>query len=208
MQYVRVLVVVLSTPLLIALFGAGGNGGGGPSEPILAGAQDWLLTAAIAPLGAFAARRANVPAGTLLGPMFVSGALVLAGVGFVVPPVVRELAFALIGLQVGLRFTLETVRRMGRLLIPVLAGVGGLLAGSFLLALILTATTDVSLRDAYLATTPGGLYAVLAVAFGANADTTFILGVQTLRLLVAVLLAPLVVRRIWVGLGHGDVDHP
>ena len=51
-------------------------------------------------------------------------------------------------------------------------------------------------RDAYLATTPGGLYAVLAVAVGAGANTTFILAVQILRLLVAVLLAPLAVRRI------------
>jgi uncharacterized membrane protein AbrB (regulator of aidB expression) len=52
----------------------------------------------------------------------------------------------------------------------------------------------VRFRDAYLATTPGGLYAVLAVAFGAGANTTFILAVQVLRLLVAVLLAPLAVR--------------
>jgi hypothetical protein len=52
------------------------------------------------------------------------------------------------------------------------------------------------LVDAYLATTPGGLFAVLAVAFGAGANTTFILAVQALRLLVMVLLAPVVVRRI------------
>ena len=57
-------------------------------------------------------------------------------------------------------------------------------------------TAGVSFRDAYLATTPGGLYAVLAVAVGAGANTTFILAVQVLRLLVAVLLAPLAVRRI------------
>jgi uncharacterized protein len=34
------------------------------------------------------------------------------------------------------------------------------------------------------------------VAFGAGANTTFILAVQGLRLLVMVLLAPLVVRRL------------
>jgi uncharacterized protein len=54
----------------------------------------------------------------------------------------------------------------------------------------------VSLLDAYLATTPGGLYAVLAAAFGTGADTTFVIAVQTLRLFVMVLLAPLVVRRL------------
>jgi membrane AbrB-like protein len=198
MQYVRVLVVVLLTPLTIAAFGGAGGGGGGPSAPAFAAPKDWIVTLAIAPIAALLARRANVPAGTLIGPMLVAGALVLAGAGFVVPPVLRELAFALIGLQVGLRFTLETVKRLGRLLIPVLGGVAGLLLGSFLLGLLLVATTDTSVRDAYLATTPGGLYAVLAVALGTDANAAFILGVQTLRLLVAVLLAPLAVRRIRV----------
>ena len=55
-------------------------------------------------------------------------------------------------------------------------------------------TTSATLLDAYLATTPGGLYAVLAVAFGAGADTTFIVAVQSLRVVAMVLLAPLGVR--------------
>jgi uncharacterized membrane protein AbrB (regulator of aidB expression) len=66
----------------------------------------------------------------------------------------------------------------------------------FGLALLLRLTASVSLLNAYLATTPGGLYAVLAVAFGSGANTTFILATQALRLFVMVLLAPLVVRRL------------
>ena len=54
--------------------------------------------------------------------------------------------------------------------------------------------TSATLLDSYLATTPGGLYAVLAVAYGSNADTTFIVAVQTLRVVAMVLLAPLAVR--------------
>jgi len=196
MQYLRVLVVVLLTPLLIAAFGAGGGGSAGPGPAAFGDPPDWLLTAAIAAGAALVARRVDVPAGTLLGPMVVAGALTLAGVEFAVPPALRELAFALIGLQVGLRFTLGTVKLLGRLIIPVLGALFGLLIGCAGLAVLLVWTTDVSFRDAYLATTPGGLYAVLAVAVGAGANTTFILAVQVLRLLVAVLLAPLAVRRI------------
>ena len=99
-----------------------------------------------------------------------------------------------IGLQVGLRFTMATVRQVGRLIVPVLAALVGLLVACFGLAVVLAATTSVSLLDAYLATTPGGLYAVLAVAVGADANTTFIVAVQGLRLLVMVLLAPAAVR--------------
>ena len=42
--------------------------------------------------------------------------------------------------------------------------------------------------DGYLATTPGGLYAVLATATGSGADATFVLAVQVLRLFVMLLL--------------------
>jgi uncharacterized protein len=91
---------------------------------------------------------------------------------------------------------METVRLLGRLLVPVLILIGALLVACFGLAVALELTTSVTLRDAYLATTPGGLFAVLAVAFGAGANTTFILAAQGLRLLVMVLLAPLVVRRL------------
>jgi Transition state regulatory protein AbrB len=61
---------------------------------------------------------------------------------------------------------------------------------------MLELTAGVSLHDAYLATTPGGVYAVLAIAVGAGGDTTFILAVQTLRVVVMILLAPLAVRRV------------
>ena len=137
-------------------------------------------------------------AGTLLAPMVLAAVVALAipGGEFTVPQLLAQTAFALIGLQVGLRFTMETVRLLGRLIVPVLLSVLALLAVCFGFALLLDLTTSVTLLDAYLATTPGGLFAVLAVAFGAGANTTFILAVQGLRLIVMVMLAPLVVRRI------------
>jgi membrane AbrB-like protein len=159
--------------------------------------SDWLLTIGVAVAGAWAGRLTNLPAATLLGPLLLAGAITLAEPDALdVPPLARELAFALIGLEVGLRFTAETLRAMGRLLGPVVVAILALMAGSFLFALGLSATTSASLLESYLATTPGGLYAVLAVAFGAGADTTFVVAVQTLRLLSLVILAPFVVR--WV----------
>jgi uncharacterized membrane protein AbrB (regulator of aidB expression) len=91
---------------------------------------------------------------------------------------------------------MDTVRQAGRLVIPVLGGVASLMLACFGLAALLALSSSVSLLDAYLATTPGGLYAVLAAAFGAGANTTFILAVQSLRLLVMVLLAPVAVRAL------------
>ena len=199
MQYLRVLVVVLVTPIGIAVLFGGADGGGGappPSAGLLGSAWEWAAAAGLALAGAALAQRLRVTAGVLLGPMILTGALVLAGPleGFAVPDLLGQTAFALIGLQVGLRFTPETVRLLGRLTGPVLLAIAALLVASFGLAVLLDATTSATLLDAYLATTPGGLYAVLAVAFGAGADTTFIVAVQTLRVVAMVLLAPLAVR--------------
>lgn len=200
MQYVRVLVVVGLTPLLVAVAFPGHHvtGAAVAHDPVLGDARGWLVTLAVAPVGMVVGRRVRLPAGALLGPMVLSGALTLSGVAFAVPAVLREAAFVLIGLQVGLRFTTATVRLAGRLLVPVLVCVTALMAACFGLAVLLDATTSVSLLDAYLATTPGGLYAVLAAAVGSGANTTFIVAVQGLRLLVMVLLAPVAVRLLVV----------
>ncbi|ADB51825.1 AbrB family transcriptional regulator [Conexibacter woesei] len=201
MQYARVLLIVLATPLLVALFfpghhGAPGIGDGGGDGPFLGTAGDWAATVAIALAGAAAGRLVRLPAGVLLGPLLLAAGLTLAlpDGSFAVPPLLREAAFAAIGLQVGLRFTVETIRRLGRLLVPVVLSVVALVVACFGLAVVLHATTHVTLLDAYLATTPGGLYVVLAAAVGTGADTTFVVAVQGLRLLVMVLLAPFAVR--------------
>ncbi len=197
MQYLRVLVVVVVTPLGIALFFGGQHGAAAvPGASTLGEAWEWAATVAFALAGAAAAARLRITAGVLLGPMVVTGAVVLSGVAgdFAVPSLLGQTAFALIGLQVGLRFTVETVRLLGRLTGPVVLAIAGLLVASFGLAVLLAATTSATLLDAYLATTPGGLYAVLAVAFGAGADTTFIVAVQSLRVIVMVLVAPMAVR--------------
>jgi membrane AbrB-like protein len=199
MQYLRVLVVVLLTPVGIALL-FGGQHEGGPALPDAGGTFGdplaWPLTAALAGVGAVAGVRARVTAGVLLVPMLLTGVLVLGGAlgDFAVPPLLSQTAFALIGLRVGLNFTLDTVRLLGRLTLPVLGMIAFLLVACFGLAALLAATTPASLLDAYLATTPGGLYAVLAVAFGAGASTTFIVAVQSLRVIAMVLLAPAAVR--------------
>jgi uncharacterized protein len=201
MQYVRVLIVVLLTPILVAVAfphpGAGGTSAV-TGVPLIGDPRDWAMTVVLAIAGSLFGRLIRLPAGALLGPMILAGAVTLSAPEgwFVVPGALQDACFAVIGLQVGLRFTVETVRQTGRLLIPVLVSVAVLLIACFGLAIILDATTSVSLLDAYLATTPGGLYAVLAAAVGAGANTTFIVAVQGLRVVVMVLLAPLAVRRL------------
>ncbi|MEA2480391.1 MAG: uncharacterized protein QOJ07_2313 [Thermoleophilaceae bacterium] len=198
MQYLRLLVIVLLTPVLAQVaFGASGSGAGGGSVPFLTG-DGLLLAVGVGAAGTALAVLVRLPAGALLGPMLLAGALTLAGLTghAVVPDVVRQLAFVGIGLQVGLRFTPESLRQARDVLPRVLASIFALLVACAGLGWLLAQLAGVSFFDGYLATTPGGLYAVLGVALASGANTTFVLAVQALRLFVMVLAAPAIIRRM------------
>jgi uncharacterized protein len=198
MQYLRVLVVVLTAPLVVVLFLGGSDGPGGAAAAPGAGvAADLAYTAASCAGGLALGRLVPIPAGAVLLPLVV--AAVLSGSGLAgdahVPGLVQDVAFALVGLQVGLRFTPATVRLARRLLPFVFASIVGLVLACAVLAEVLELLAGVTYADAYLATTPGGLYAVLATALdGGGEDPAFVFAVQALRLLVMVLAAPLMVR--------------
>jgi uncharacterized protein len=198
MQYARVLVVVLVAPLVADILLAHGESGIPQTEPSGIGLGDLAFTGGCALAGVLVARRLRVTAGTLLFPL--AFAAIVSVSGFVgnanVPTFVQSLAFALIGLQVGLKFTVATIREAQALLPWVLGAIFTLIVVSAGLAALLVPLAHVTFADAYLATTPGGLYAVLAASVGIGANTTFVVSVQVLRVLTMVVAAPPLIRFI------------
>ncbi|KIQ13498.1 AbrB family transcriptional regulator, partial [Rhodococcus sp. MEB064] len=63
-----------------------------------------------------------------------------------------------------------------------------------LLGWALSAWTGTSLLTGYLATTPGGLAAVLAVSASTGSDVTFVACVQLIRLVSMLIAAPLIAQ--------------
>ena len=110
------------------------------------------------------------------------------------PGLLESAAFLVIGLQVGLSFTRDSLRMIGRALPLALAIMAALVLACAGLGGLLSAVTGVSALEGYLATTPGGLYAVLATARDSGAETTFVSAVQVLRLFVMLFSAPLIAR--------------
>src|SRR4051794_29265842 len=109
MQYLRVLLIVAFTPLAAALF-FGAHGGDVPGESLLGTPTAWMLTAALSVAGLVVGPRLRIPASALLAPLLLTAVVTVAGYDLVVPGLAREVGFALIGLQVGLRFTPATLR--------------------------------------------------------------------------------------------------
>jgi uncharacterized membrane protein AbrB (regulator of aidB expression) len=58
------------------------------------------------------------------------------------------------------------------------------------MGLFLASATGESPLAGYLATSPGGLFAVLAIAADTGTSATFVLAVQVLRIFVMLLVAP------------------
>jgi hypothetical protein len=198
LQYLRVLLIVVLMPVVATTLYGGAAGAGGAGS---GGAQAWpaalLFTAVCGLVGVTAGRLLRLPVAPLLGPMLAAAAAALTGLAHGgVPAVVQAAAFLVIGLQVGLSFTRASLRTIGRALPAALAVIVGLIGACAGLGALLAAATGTSALDGYLATTPGGLYAVLATASDSGADTTFVLSVQVLRLFVMLLSAPLVARRL------------
>ncbi|MCW2684511.1 MAG: rane protein AbrB duplication [Blastococcus sp.] len=209
LQYLRVLLIVALMPIVATVvYGASPGGvsavdGGGASDR----AVGLLFTIGCSAVGLVAGRLVRLPVAALLGPMVVAAVVDVSGVGpgVEVPGPVESAAFLAIGLQVGVSFTRESLRIIGRALPLALATLTGLVVACAGLGAVLAATTGVTALDGYLATTPGGLYAVLATASDTGADTTFVLAVQVLRLFVMLLSAPLVAR---VLRGRGNPQAP
>lgn len=208
-QYLRVGLVTATMPVVATLaYGARpGSPGGGVADPA-ADAPWWVglaVTAVCTVVGVPLGRLARIPAGSLLGPMAVALAISLSGLSFgaSVPTLLVDVAYAVIGWQAGLRFTrraLSTVARVLPLATVLILTVVALSAG---LGLLLSHFTGMTLLEGYLATTPGGVYAVLATAISSGVDVTSVLAVQVLRVILMLLVAPWLARVVGRRLGTG-----
>ena len=196
LQYLRVLLIVVAMPIVATtVYGASagvgaapaGGGAGLAGRAAVHRRSAWssgLLLGRLIRLPVGGAARAD-GGGRGPGPHRAGPGRRRAGAG------ARPPAFLAIGLQVGLSFTRASLRLVGRALplaLALIVGRGRRLrrAGRVLVA----ARPGSAPLDGYLATTPGGLYAVLATATGSGADATFVLSVQVLRLFVMLLLRP------------------
>lgn len=209
MQYLRVALVAASAPLVVLALGAApGGAAGSASEPLLPQSlrpvdsarpvAGLVVLAALCVLGVLAGRRLGMPAPALLGPMVVTAVGVFSGAaqGFQPAGPLQDVVFAVVGLEVGLRFTPAALAHMGRMLPQVLAATVAVCAVCAGLAGALATALGIRFTDAYLATTPGGINAVLATAAAMHSQVALVSTTQSLRLFLVVLLAPPLIR--WV----------
>jgi uncharacterized protein len=194
LQYLRLLIVLLTMPVVVTLlFGAFG-------EDVGLGVSDgnWrvdlpFVAVAVAG-GVIAGKLLRLPSPALLGPLLVAAPLTLIPyfADAQVPAIVAGLGYLAIGVQVGLKFTIGSLKSIGRMVPIAILTITVTLVACAGLGWTLTLFTHVTPLDAYLATTPGGIYAVMGIAASTGADVTFVAAAQILRMLIVLAIAPFV----------------
>jgi membrane AbrB-like protein len=93
-----------------------------------------------------------------------------------------------------LEFDRETLRAIRRILPTALALIAVLNLAVAGLGVVLANVAGLSQLDGYLATSPGGIYAVLGTTIGSDSDVAFVMTSQVIRVVLMLFAAPLVAK--------------
>ncbi|HEX2286036.1 MAG TPA: AbrB family transcriptional regulator [Mycobacterium sp.] len=198
-QYLRVALVTAAMPVVVTLVYQADKTH--DAEPVAqTDSAPWYLSIGmvivLVVVGAAGGRLVRLPGAGLLGPLGLTVALELTGMSFglTVPMVLVQVGYALIGWQAGLAFTRESLRAIGRMLPAAILLIVALTVATAGLGAVLAHFTGLTQLEGYLATTPGGVYAILATAVETGSNVTFIIAAQVLRILLMLFAAPLLAR--------------
>jgi membrane AbrB-like protein len=198
-QYLRVGMITASMPVVVTLIyqadrsHAATPSAAGGTAPLYVSLAMLVALVAVGFLGGTLLR---LPGAGLLGPLTLTVALELSGLSFglAVPTLLVQAGYMLIGWQAGLAFTRESLRAIARILpsaIGLIVVLGAATAG---LGVLLAHVAGLTPLEGYLATSPGGVYAVLATAVETGSNVTFIIAAQVVRILLMLFMAPLMAR--------------
>jgi membrane AbrB-like protein len=200
-QYLRVALVTASMPIAVTLiYRAERTHHAAVAEHT--SSAPWYLSvlvlAGLVLVGATAGKLIRLPGAGLLGPLALTVVWQLSGVPFdlTVPAVLVQVGYLVIGWQAGVAFTRDSLRAVGRTLPAALALIVVLTVATAGLGALLARFAGLTPLEGYLATSPGGVYAVLATAVETGSNVTFIIAAQVVRILLMLFAAPFVAKAI------------
>lgn len=209
-QAIRVFLVVTIIPLVLFLsvHGNGQNSGTnvavGDMIPFDWSQSIWTLPILLVALvGASLGKRVKLPAPWLIGSLIgviiietISTVFANKAVTFWWPHTIVVIGQILIGTSIGSRFQRSMFLGLKRILIVSTIGTLLLIMAMFFCAYIVSVITGISLITSVLAFAPGGVVEMSTAAMLLHADSTFVVAVQTLRIIIVILLLPPLIKVI------------
>lgn len=195
MHYLRILLVAVC-----AIGFATIAGGHHPTAPVVRGIEYHELDATVRSilfiLGcAVLGRHIKFSGATILLASFGGAFLVNLGlIDLYYPPLVPAVGYGLIGWIIGFHFDRKSMMIVGRLLPYMILTTLALIGGCAVLGVVLAMGTGLDSLSAYLATSPGGIDSVFAIATSTRVDLQFIVAAQVSRFVVVLLVGPPLAR--------------
>jgi membrane AbrB-like protein len=199
MQYLRVVLVAAVASLVARQWLAAPIAAAAPSTPASPTLHWWdlVITLMIAGLGGTLGFKVKIPAGGLLLPMLIGAILEgLSLVTITLPQWLLALSYAFLGWSVGLGFTRDILIHASRALAPILLSIFAVIGICAVFACVLVKGAGIDPMTAFLATCPGGVDTVAIIGASSHADLSFVMTLQTLRLLIVLIAGPAMARFI------------
>ena len=215
MHSMRLLMTVLVIPFWFQLFHGYQPGGG--AAAVASGAEMTAVDAGVlalcAVVGYWAAKRARIPAHSLIGPMILSALVHVSGFTAARPPAEAvAVAQVVIGTAVGCRFAGIPVRRILDVLVTGAASTVFMMGAALVCALALARATGLPFQALVLAFAPGGLAEMSLISLSMGIDTAFVATHHIVRILFLVACAPiafrLLARRLGAAEREGETEPP
>ncbi|WP_339323854.1 AbrB family transcriptional regulator [Paenibacillus sp. FSL W8-0194] len=155
-----------------------------------------LYTLVLGIIGGFAFKWIHMPVPWLLGPMIVTliASKAIRRIKPVCPTAVRNSGMIIVGYTIGLAFTAETLRQIGRQLPSMVLLTVLLLLGSLAIAALVSKLSGVPFPTVLMGSIPGGLTQMVSLADDIEGiDITVVTFLQVSRLMMIIFFVPLLV---------------
>lgn len=157
-----------------------------------------VLILCVATAGGFLFRFLGIPGGMILGAAVavIAARLILSLPVTELPSPLKSASYILIGVIIGCMFDPQVFATLKHSWPALLGSTAILLLAGILCTWIACRWGGLDPASAYLATTPGGLQAVLGLAADMKTDTTMVLSYQLVRLYTILITIPLAAHLI------------
>jgi membrane AbrB-like protein len=197
MQYLRVVCVAAVASLISQIWMSGTHAARPPIVWFAPFDAHVAATLAIVVVGVVIGTMTRIPAGPLLVPLVI-GILAqsLRLTTIELPQWLLAIGYAIVGWNIGLRFTREILTYVAKAFPRILASIATLIAICGAFGALLVRVAGIDPLTAYLATSPGGADSVAIIAASSRVDVPFVMTMQTARFVIVLLVGPALSRFI------------
>ncbi len=156
-----------------------------------------LIYLAVGCVGGLLGLYSRLPAGTLLGAVLAVVTFKLCiNASWATPKVYGFFCQVVLGVLIALTYTPGMFRALGSLLIPMILSTVVLIICGLFTAIVFAKWWSIDLSTAYIATSPGGMSALVPMAVDINVNAALIASFHFFRIFLVVFTAPFIFKLI------------